>query len=116
MKVDAAPLTEYSPRKMDIGMEKTTEMMRARKEVARVPTRNKNAPNSLLTGSHVELKKNPIPKLRIAGSEVMRREKKIARRRSKIKAPAAESIFRKEDSETMGLCVMTVLIRKTSNT
>jgi hypothetical protein len=116
IKVDAAPLVKYSPRKMDIGMEKTIEMTRARKEVASVPTRNGNAPNSLRTGSHVELKKNQIPKLRIAGSEAMRREKKIARRRSKIKAPAAESIFRKEDSESMGLCVMTVLIRKISKT
>jgi hypothetical protein len=107
MKVDAVPLAEYSPRKMEMGMEKMTEMIRARKEVTRVPTRKGNAPNSLLTGSHVTLKRNPIPKLRIAGSEAMRREKKIARRRSKIKAPAAESIFRKEDSESMDLCVLT---------
>ena len=92
---------------MEIGMEKTTEIIRARKEVASVPTRKGNAPNSLRTGSHVELKRNPIPKLRTAGSEAMRREKKTATRRSKIKAPAAESIFRKEDSESTGLCVLT---------
>jgi len=107
MKVDAAPLAEYSPRKMEMGMEKTTEMTRARKEVASVPIRNGNAPNSLRTGSHVELKRNPIPKLRTAGSEAMRREKKIAMSRSKIKTPAAESIFRKEVSESMDLCVLT---------
>jgi len=37
MKVAGGPCAEYSPRKMEIGMEKTTEMTRARKEVARVP-------------------------------------------------------------------------------
>jgi hypothetical protein len=47
---------------MEMGMENTTEMTSARKEVARVPTRKGNAPNSFLTGSHVVLKKNPIPK------------------------------------------------------
>jgi hypothetical protein len=112
IKVDAVPLAKYSPRKMEMGMEKTTEMMRARKEVTIVPTRKGNAPNSLLTGSHVVLKRNPIPKVRIEGSETMRREKKIARRRSKIKAPAAESIFRKADSESMDLCFMTCTYTK----
>ena len=66
MKVAVDPWAEYSPRKMEIGMEKTTEMTRARKEVARVPTRKGNAPNSLFTGSHVELKRNRIPKFRMA--------------------------------------------------
>jgi hypothetical protein len=107
MKVAVVPWAEYSPRKIEIGMEKITEMTRARKEVARVPTRKGNAPNSLRTGSHVTLKRNPIPKLRIAGSEAMRREKKIAARSTKMKAPAAESIFRKEDSESMDLCALT---------
>src|SRR5512139_1304973 len=107
MKVAVDPCAEYSPRKMEIGMEKTTEMTRATKEVARVPTRNGNAPKSLFTGSHVELKRNRIPKPRIDGKEAMTREKNTAMRRSKINTPVAESIFRKEDSESMGLCILT---------
>jgi hypothetical protein len=106
IKVAIDPRVQYSPRKMEIGMEKITEITRARKEVTRVPTRKGNAPNSLRTGSHVTLKRNSIPKLRIAGSEAMRREKKIAARSTKIRAPAAKSIFRKEDSESMDLCVL----------
>jgi len=102
MKVAVPPWAEYSPRKMEIGMEKTTEMTRARKEVARVPRRKGNAPNSLFTGSHVELKRNWIPKFRMDGKDAMTREKNTAMRRSKISAPAVESIFRKEDSESMG--------------
>jgi len=39
MKVAVVPWAEYSPRKIEIGMEKITEMTRARKEVASVPTR-----------------------------------------------------------------------------
>jgi hypothetical protein len=102
IKVVVDPWAEYSPRKMEMGMEKTTEMTRARKEVARVPMRKGNAPNSLFTGSHVELKRNRIPKFRMDGREAMTREKNTAMRRSEINPPAAESIFRKEDSESMG--------------
>jgi hypothetical protein len=104
MKVAIDPWAEYSPRKMEMGMEKTTEMTRARKEVERVPTIKGNAPNSFLTGSHVELKINRIPKLRMAGKEAMIREKKMASRRSRTNAPAMKSILRKEDSESAGLC------------
>jgi hypothetical protein len=86
---------------MEIGMEKITEMTRARKEVARVPRRKGNAPNSLFTGSHVELNRNWIPKFLMDGKEVMTREKNTATRKSKINTPAAESIFRKEDSDNM---------------
>src|SRR4030043_931123 len=99
MKVAVDPCAEYSPRKMEIGMEKTTERTRARKEVARVPTRKGNAPNSLLTGSHVALKRNRIPKFRMAGKDVMTSEKKMASRRSRTNAPAMESILRKEYSD-----------------
>jgi hypothetical protein len=84
-------------------MEKTTEMTRARKEVARVPTRKGNAPNSLFTGSHVELNRNRIPKLRMDGKEAMTREKNMARRRSRTNTPAMESIFRNVDSDSAGL-------------
>jgi len=107
MKVAVDPCAEYSPRKMEIGMEKTTEMTRARKEVARVPTRKGRAPNSLLTGSHVELNRNRIPKFRIDGKEAITREKNMATRRSRTNAPAMDSIFRNDDSESMGLCVQT---------
>jgi len=103
MKVAADPCVEYSPREMEIGIEKTTEMTRARKEVARVPTRKGNAPNSLFTGSHVELKRNRIPKFRMDGKEAMTREKNMATRRSKTNTPAMDSILRKEDSENTGL-------------
>jgi hypothetical protein len=88
---------------MEMGKEKTTEIIRARKEVARVPTRNGNAPNSLLTGSHVALNRNRIPKLRMAGKEAMTKEKNMASRRSRTNAPAMDSILRKEDSESAGL-------------
>src|SRR5208337_1005899 len=104
MKVAVVPWAEYSPRKMETGMEKTTEMTRAIKEVARVPTRKGNAPNSFLTGSHVELKRNRIPKFRMAGKEAMVSEKKMANRRTRTNAPAMKSILRKEDSESAGLC------------
>src|SRR4030042_3740239 len=104
MNVGVAPWAEYSPKKMEMGMEKTTEMTRARKEVARVPTRKENAPNSLLTGSHVAPKRNRIPKFRMAGKDVMTRVKKMASRRSRTNAPVMESILRKEDSESTGLC------------
>jgi hypothetical protein len=104
MKVGVAPWAEYSPKKMEMGMEKMTEMTRARKEVARVPTRKGNAPNSLLTGSHVALKRNRIPKFRMAGKDAMTSEKKMANRRSRTNAPVMESILRKEDSESTGLC------------
>jgi hypothetical protein len=103
MKVAVDPWAEYSPRKMEMGMEKTIEMTRARKDVARVPTRKGNAPNSFLTGSHVALKRNRTPKVRMAGKEAMIREKKMASRRTKRNAPAMESILRKEDSESAGL-------------
>jgi hypothetical protein len=89
---------------MEMGIEKTTEMMRARKEVARVPTTKGNAPNSLLTGSHVVVKRKRIPKFRMAGKDAMTSEKKMANRRSRINAPTMESIVRKEDSESTGLC------------
>jgi hypothetical protein len=102
IKVAIDPRVEYSPRKMEMGMEKITEMMRATKEVARVPTTKGNAPNSLLTGSHVALKRKPVPKLRMAGKEAMIRERKMASRRSRTNAPAADSILRKEDSESAG--------------
>jgi hypothetical protein len=44
----------------------------------------------------------------MAGKDAMTREKNTAMRRSKINTPAAESIFRKEDSESMGLCILTL--------
>jgi hypothetical protein len=104
MKVAVVPWVEYSPRKIEIGREKTTEMTSARKEVARVPTTNGNAPNSLLTGSHVEVKRNRIPKSRMAGKEAITNEKKMASKRSSINTPAMDSILRKKDSESAGLC------------
>jgi len=110
MKVAVDPCAEYSPRKMEIGREKTTEMTRARKDVVRVPTTKGNAPNSLLTGSHVELNRNRIPKFRMDGKEAMIREKKMANRRSRTNAPAMVSIFRKEDSESAGLCQRIVIV------
>jgi hypothetical protein len=115
MKVAVDPWAEYSPRKMEMGKEKTTEMTRARKEVARVPTTKGNAPNSLLTGSHVALKRNRIPKLRIAGKEAMIREKKIASRRSRTNTPVMVSILRKEDSDSAGFrqCIVSVLALST---
>jgi hypothetical protein len=88
IKVDVVPSVEYSPRKMEMGREKTTEMMRARKEVARVPTRKGKAPNSFLTGSHVVLTRNRIPKFRMAEKEAMTNEKKMAKRRTKTQLPA----------------------------
>ena len=104
MKAGVAPWAEYSPKKMEMGNEKMIEMIRAKKEVARVPTRKGNAPNSLLTGSHVELKRNRIPKFRMAGKEAMTSEKKMPSRRSRTNAPVRESILRNEDSESTGLC------------
>jgi hypothetical protein len=103
MKVALDPWAEYSPRKMEMGMEKITEMTRARKEVARVPTRKENAPNSIFTGSHVELNRNRIPKFRMDGKEAMTKEKNMATRRSRTNTPAMESIFRNDDSESAGL-------------
>jgi hypothetical protein len=88
MNVEVAPWAEYSPKKMERGMEKMTEMMRAKKEVARVPTRKGNAPNSLLTGSHVTPERNQIPKFRMAGREENNSEKKIATRRISTKIAA----------------------------
>jgi hypothetical protein len=88
MNVEVAPWAEYSPKKMERGMEKMTEMMRAKKEVARVPTRKGNAPKSLLTGSHVTPERNQIPKFRMAGREAMTSEKKIATRRTNTQMPA----------------------------
>ena len=96
MKAGVAPWAEYSPKKMEMGNEKMIEMIRAKKEVARVPTRKGNAPNSLLTGSHVELKRNRIPKFRMAGKEAMTSEKKMASRRSRTNAPAMESILERK--------------------
>src|SRR5512139_3319024 len=110
MKVAVVPWVAYSPRKMEIGMEKTTEMMSARKEVARVPTRKGNAPNSAFTGSHVELNRNPIPKFRMAGKEAMAREKNMAIKRSRTNTPATDSIFRNDDSESAGLCHCIVFV------
>jgi hypothetical protein len=115
MKVAVDPWAEYSPRKMEMGMEKTTEMTRARKEVARVPRRNGNAPNSLFTGSHVELKRNRVPKFRMEGKEAMTREKNRATRRSRTNTPAMESIFRKDDSESAGLRQRIVFVLDPSN-
>jgi hypothetical protein len=103
MKVAVDPWAEYSPRKIEMGIEKRTEMTRARKEVARVPTRKGNAPNSLLTGSHVVLKRNRIPKFQMAGKEATAREKKMANSRARTNAPEMDSILRKEDSESAGL-------------
>jgi len=85
-------------------MEKTIEMTRARKEMARVPRRKGNAPNSLFTGSHVELNRNRIPKFRMDGKEAMTREKNMATRRSRTNTPTMVSIFRNNDSESTGLC------------
>src|SRR5512139_3140512 len=110
MKVAVVPCAEYSPRKMEIGMEKTTEMTRAKKEVARVPTRKGNAPNSLFTGSHVELNRNRTPKFRMDGKEAMTREENMATRRSRTKTPAMDSIFLKDDSESAGLCQRIVFV------
>ena len=117
MKVAVVPWGKYYPRKMEIGMEKTTEMTRARKEVAKVPTINGNAPNSLLTGSHVVLKRKRIPKFRMAGKEPMTREKKMASRISRTNTPAMDSIFRNDGSERVGLrqCVVFVLDLSTRN-
>jgi hypothetical protein len=88
MKAGVAPRAEYSPKKMEMGNEKIIEMIRAKKEVARVPTRKGNAPNSLLTGSHVALKRNRIPKFRMEGKEAMTSERKIAKRRTETQPPA----------------------------
>jgi hypothetical protein len=88
INVDVAPWVKYSPNKMEMGIEKMTEMIRAEKEVTRVPTRKGNAPNSPLTGSHVVLKKKRIPNFRMAGKEAMTNERKMAKRRTKIQLPA----------------------------
>src|SRR5512135_631168 len=102
IKVAVDPCVEYSPRKMEIGMEKTTERTRARKEVASVPTRKGKAPNSFFTGSHVELNGNRIPKFRMEGKDATTRDKNIPTRRSRTNTPAIDSILRKEDSENTG--------------
>jgi hypothetical protein len=103
INVGAAPLAKYSPKKIEIGIEKTTEMRRARKEVARVPTRKGKAPNSFLTGSQVVLPRNRIPKFLRAGKEAMVNERKMANRRTKTQPPATKSILRKEVSEKVDL-------------
>jgi hypothetical protein len=100
INVDAAPLVKYSPKKMEMGIENTTEMIRARKEVARVPTRKGKAPNSSLTGSHVVLPRNRTPKFLRAGKEAMANERKMAKRRTTTQTPAMKSSLRKDDSES----------------
>jgi hypothetical protein len=81
INIDAVPCLKYSPKKMEMGREKMSERIRAKKEVARVPMRKGRAPNSLLTGSHVIPTRNPRPKCRMAGREESNSEKKIATRR-----------------------------------
>jgi hypothetical protein len=88
INIDAAPCLKYSPKKMEMGREKTIEMIRAKKEVARVPTRKARAPNSPLTGSHVVPARNLRPKCRMAGREENNSEKKIATRRISTKIAA----------------------------
>jgi hypothetical protein len=88
INVDIVPLVKYSPKKMEMGMEKMTEMMRAKKEVARVKTRKGNAPNLPLTGSHVVFTRNRIPKFRMAGKEAITKERKMAKSRTKTQPPA----------------------------
>jgi len=92
-------------------MEKTTEMMSARKEVARVPTRKGNRQIQPLPDPIVELNREPeFQNCEWQGKEAMAREKNMAIRRSRTNTPAMDSIFRKDDSESAGLCHCIVFV------
>jgi hypothetical protein len=62
IKVHVAPRVKYSPKKIEVGRERKTEKIRAKKETISVPTTKGSAPNSPLTGSHVDPERNPTPK------------------------------------------------------
>jgi hypothetical protein len=78
MNVDTALSLKYSPRKIDMEIEKGIDMISAMNEVRSVPARNGRAPNRSDEASHVFPAKKPAPKVFIDGIDVTRSVKKIA--------------------------------------
>lgn len=66
---EIAPSLKYSPRKMEMKIEKGIDIASARKEVRSVPIRKGSAPNFSDATSHVFPIKNPNPKVFIDGTE-----------------------------------------------
>jgi len=91
--VESKPSLKYSPRKIDMAIEKGIEMIRARKDVINVPYRKGRAPNFSREGSQCLLIKKPSPNVFIAGIEAIKRVRKIAIRRIITDSPDTKIIF-----------------------
>src|SRR5580692_8300198 len=65
------PRGKYSPRNIATANEKGMEMIRARKDVIKVPIRKGSAPYVSLTGSHVRLQRYLTPRALIEGMDWM---------------------------------------------
>jgi hypothetical protein len=85
---EKAPSLRYSPRKMEIEIEKGIQIKIAMNDVMRVPRRNGRAPNFSAAASQVVPQKNVRPKVLIAGIEATRSVARIARRRTTIRTAA----------------------------
>jgi hypothetical protein len=77
-----APSLKYSPRKIDMEIEKGMQINIAMNDVMRVPRRKGSAPNFSAAESHVVPQKKVMPKVLMAGIEATRRVARIASRRT----------------------------------
>jgi hypothetical protein len=80
-------------RKRDIPKEKGMVMMRARKEVTRVPTMNGKAPNSLVMGFQMSLTRKEKPKALMEGRDIttMVMNPPVTKRRTRVAMPLDRS-------------------------
>ena len=80
--VGNAPSLKYSPRKIEIAIEKGIQIKIAMNDVTRVPRRKGSAPNFSAAASQVVPQKKVKPKVLMAGMDATRSVKRIARRRT----------------------------------
>ena len=99
MKEDAIPSVKYSPRNIDMAIEKGKEIIKARKDVNNVPTMKGIAPNFSYTGSQVVPYIKLRPNLDIDGREPMNKVIKIVNKSITMHRPEKKSIFLNIDSD-----------------
>jgi len=92
-KFEINPSLKYSPRKMEMAMEKGMEIKRAIIDVISVPYKKGRAPNFSREGSQCLLIKKLIPKVLMDGIEAIKSVENMARRRTIIDSPDIKIMF-----------------------
>jgi hypothetical protein len=108
--LDITPRVKYSPRNKPTAREKGPEIIKARKEVRRVPIKNGSAPKLSDTGSQVVPYKKLKPIALIDGIEETIRVMKMHNKRMTTAAAESTKLFRNKVSEKLILMICLSLV------